>query len=72
MAKYTNFYDETRPLRPIARRSDRAILEAANDLLRKSKDNNDDNDNEQDLQIPKLHRLARIPPILSPSSTSST
>ncbi|CAF2413865.1 unnamed protein product [Rotaria sp. Silwood2] len=71
MSKYTNFYDESRPLRPIARRGDLAILQAANDLLRKSKDYNDNDDNEQDPQIPKLHRLARIPPIMSGSSTSS-
>ncbi|CAF0848591.1 unnamed protein product [Rotaria sp. Silwood1] len=68
MSKYKNFYDESRPLRPIARQGDLAILQAANDLLRKSKDYDD---NEQDPQIPKLHRLARIPPIMSGSSASS-
>jgi hypothetical protein len=71
MSRYTNFYDENRPLRPIAQRSDFGILQSANNLLRKSKDYNDDNDNEQNPQIPKLHRLSRIPPILSSSSTSS-
>jgi len=70
MSKYTNFYDENRPLRPIAQRGDLSLLQSANELLRKSKDYNDDNDSEQDLQIPKLHRLARIPPIVSASSTS--
>jgi hypothetical protein len=68
MSKYANFYDETRPLKPIAQRGDFAILQSANEFLRKSKDYNDD---EQDPQIPKLYRLARIPPIMSPSSTSS-
>jgi hypothetical protein len=67
LSKYTTFYDETRPLRPIAQRGDLAILQAANDLLRQSTDD----DNEQDSQIPKLHRLARIPPIMSASSTTS-
>ncbi|CAF0994598.1 unnamed protein product [Rotaria sordida] len=71
MSKYTNFYDENRPLKPIARRGDLAILQAANDLLRKTKDYNDNDNNEQDSQIPKLHRLARIPPIMSSSSASS-
>ncbi|CAF3344293.1 unnamed protein product [Rotaria socialis] len=70
MSRYTNFYDDSRPLKPIARRGDLAILQAASDFLRKSKDHNDDNDH--DSQIPKLHRLARIPPIMSGSSTSST
>jgi hypothetical protein len=71
MSKYTNFYDESRPLKPITRRGDLALLQSANDLLCKSKDYDDDNDNERDPQIPKLHRLARIPPIMSASSTSS-
>jgi hypothetical protein len=71
MAKYTSFYDESRPLKPIARRGDLALLQTANDLLRKTEDYNDDNDNQRDPQIPKLHRLARIPPIMSGSSTSS-
>jgi hypothetical protein len=71
MSKYTNFYDETRPLRPIAQRGDLAILKTANDLLRQSKDQDSDDDSERDPQIPKLHRLARIPPITSGSSTTS-
>lgn len=71
MSKYTNFYDESRPLKPITRRGDFTLLQTANDLLRISKDYHDDNDNEQDSNIPKLHRLARIPPIMSPSNTSS-
>jgi hypothetical protein len=71
MSKYANFHDENRALRPIAQRGDLALLEAANVLLRQSKDYNEDDDNEQESQIPKLHRLARIPPIMSGSSTSS-
>jgi hypothetical protein len=67
MSKYTNFYDESRPLRPIARQDDFSMRQTANDLLRKS----EDDDNEREPQIPKLHRLARIPPIMSGSSTSS-
>ncbi|CAF1232293.1 unnamed protein product [Rotaria sordida] len=67
MSKYTNFHDESRPLRPIAQRGDLTILQTANDLLYQSKDD----DNDDDLQIPKLHRLARIPPIMSGSSTTS-
>jgi hypothetical protein len=67
MSKYTNFYDESGPLRPIARRDDFSMRQTANDLLRKS----EDDDNEREPQIPKLHRLARIPPIMSGSSTSS-
>jgi hypothetical protein len=43
------------------------MRQTANDLLRKS----EDHDNEREPQIPKLHRLARIPPIMSGSSTSS-
>ncbi|CAF1310301.1 unnamed protein product [Adineta steineri] len=70
MARYINFHDEDRPLKPIAQSSDYALLRTANDLLRISKDY--DNDNEVDSKIPKLHRLARIPPIMSASSTSST
>jgi hypothetical protein len=66
MAKYTNFYDESRPLKPIAP----SIAWASNDFLHESKDSN--NDNEQNPHIPKLHRFARIPPIISASSTSST
>ncbi|CAF1565238.1 unnamed protein product, partial [Rotaria sordida] len=46
---------------------DLTILQTANDLLYQSKDD----DNDDDLQIPKLHRLARIPPIMSGSSTTS-
>ncbi len=71
MSKYATFYDDSRPLKPIARRGDFAILQSSTELLRKTKDYNDDNDNERDPQIPKLHRLARIPPIMSPSNTSS-
>jgi hypothetical protein len=71
MSKYTTFYDESRPLRPISQRSNLTILQTANDLLRQSKDSNKDDDNEQEPQIPKLHRLARIPPIISGSSTTS-
>ncbi|CAF2314905.1 unnamed protein product [Rotaria sp. Silwood2] len=67
MSKYTNFYDESRPLRPIAQRGDLTILRTADDLLYQS----NDDDNDGDLQIPKLHRLARIPPIMSGSSTTS-
>ncbi len=63
MSKYNSFYDEDRPLRPIARRSDLTMLQTATELLHKSKDYNDDNDNQRD---------PRIPPIMSPSSTSST
>ncbi len=70
MSRYTSFYDESRPLRPIAQRGDLTLLQSANELLRKSKDYNDDNDNERNSQIPKLHRLTRIPPIVSASSTS--
>lgn len=67
-----NFHDETRPLRPIAQRSDLAILRGANEFLRHSKDTDDDDDDEErDPQIPRLHRLARIPPIMSGSSTTS-
>lgn len=72
MTKYTGFYDENRPLKPVTRRSDLAIIQAANDFLRISKDYNDHCDNEHDPEIPKLHRLARIPPIMSASSSSST
>ena len=71
MSKYTGFYDDSRPLEPIAHRGDLAMLQSTTELLRKTRDYNDDNDNERDPQIPKLHRFARIPPILSPSSTSS-
>jgi len=67
LSKYTNFYDESRPLRPIGQRSDLTIIQVANDLLRQSTDD----DNEQDPKIPKLNRLARIPPIMSASSTTS-
>ncbi|CAF3267394.1 unnamed protein product [Rotaria socialis] len=72
LSKYTNFYDESRPLKPIGQRSDLSILQVANELLSQTKDSTRDDDNDRDLQIPKLHRLARIPPIMSGSSTSTT
>ncbi len=58
-------------MRPIAQRNDLAILKVANDLLNQSKDSDNDDDNEQEPRMPKLHRLARIPPIMSGSSTTS-
>ncbi|CAF1551381.1 unnamed protein product [Adineta steineri] len=75
-AKFTNYYDENNPLKPIAQRSNLALIQVANDLLQKSKENNnnnndDDDNNDRDSQIPKLHRLARIPPIMSGSGTTS-
>lgn len=72
MSKYATFYDENRPLKPIAQRKDLAILQIANELLSQSKDSNKDDDNDKDSQIPTLQRLARIPPIMSGSSTTST
>ncbi|CAF0786639.1 unnamed protein product [Adineta ricciae] len=73
MARYINFHDETRSLKPIAQSSDFAILRTANDLLRLSNNfNSESDDDDHDLQIPKLHRLPRIPPITSASTTSST
>lgn len=71
LSKYTNFHDENRQLRPIARRTDLAVLQVANDLLRVSKDHNDNDERESNDSIPKLPRLAPIPPIMSRSSTSS-
>jgi len=71
MSKYTSFIDENHPLRPIARKGDLSVLQSAHEFLRQSKDHDNDNDTNQDSQIPKLHRLTRIPPIMSPSSTSS-
>ena len=71
MSKYTNFHDENRSLRPIARRNDLAILQTATDLLRQSKGYGGDSGNEGNSQIPKLHRITRIPPIMSGSSASS-
>ncbi|UJR23318.1 hypothetical protein I4U23_026332 [Adineta vaga] len=72
MARYLNFHDEIRPLKPIAQSSDFTVLRTANDLLRLSNSFNNENDDNPDSQIPKLHRLARIPPIMSASTTSST
>lgn len=71
MSKYTSFIGENRPLRPIARKGDLSVLQSAHEFLRHSKDYDDNNDKNQDSQTPKLHRLARIPPIMSPSNTSS-
>ena len=73
MARYINFHDETRSLKPIAQSSDFAILRTANDLLRLSNNfNRESDDDDLDFQIPKLHRLPRIPPITSASTASST
>lgn len=71
MSKYTNFIDDSRPLRPIARRTDVAVLQVANEVLRKSQDHDDNIDIENESMIPKLHRLSRIPPI-NPGPNAST
>ena len=71
MSKYNTFIDDSRPLRPIARRTDLAVVQVANELLRKSRDQLETEDYELDSPIPKLHRLSRIPPIMSGSSTST-
>jgi len=67
LSKYTNFYDEHRPLKPIPQQSNLAILQVANDIIRHATNE----DLERDSQILKLPRLNQIPPIRSASSTTS-
>ena len=49
------------------------MLRAATDFLRQTNatDTDNDNDEQRDPQIPKLHRLAPIPPIISGTNATS-
>ncbi|UJR25599.1 hypothetical protein I4U23_006943 [Adineta vaga] len=73
LSKYTNYFDESQTLKPVGQRSDLAILQIANDLLHPSQnyDSSDDDNNERDTSMPKLHRLARIPPITPEPNTTT-
>ncbi|CAF0916817.1 unnamed protein product [Adineta ricciae] len=72
ISKYTNYFDETHTLKPIAQRSDLAILQVANDLLHPSKNyDSDDDDNDRDSQIPRLRKFTPIPPITPEPNTTT-
>lgn len=66
-------------MKPITPRNDVAIVKITNDGFHLSQpdydvriaDDDDDEDSERELKIPKLHRLPRIPPIMSGSTTST-